>query len=108
METAVLDVRAVEIPRWAKLCNVPVEADKVFVKGLTPKVTQDSLLLYLEDLKMYVNEMTYCTIPGVAMITFTKVLGMYILCSTMTAHLVEMLINNLLIFYNYKYNYIYG
>ena len=53
-----------------------IEVDKVYIHGLTHRITRDQLVLSLEDLmKCDVDEVIYGVDPTIAMVTFSEAIG---------------------------------
>ena len=73
----------------------PVEPDKVFIHGLTEKITRDQLELNLEELmEVEVKDVVYGLDPSIAMVVYNAAAGdkhKTNLSRTMLRHVVQLL-----------------
>lgn len=77
LEASVLTVEPVPPPRWTTVSDSIVQPDKVLINDLRPKQTHNNLVLTLEDIGYCVDSVEYGTTPGVALVTFTKPIGIH-------------------------------
>ena len=60
----------------------PLELNKVYIHGLSGKISRDQLELKLEDIvECDVDDILYGLDPTVALVTFKKKLGNFYLCA---------------------------